>query len=205
MNMTMPSDRIMNTHNYYQTNAKRFFDDTVHLDMENIRQAFLELIPEHGKILDAGCGSGRDTLNFIKNGYEVVAFDFSEEMVKLASEHTGQTILNISFEDISFDDEFDGVWASASLLHVPKKSIHTAISNLARSLKRNGILYSSFKYGENEINKNNRLFNNYTEFTFKSLVDSIGSLDLIRHWKTEDNRPERKGEFWLNVLLLRKS
>ena len=66
---------------YYNENAVRFYEDTHKLDMQDIYNKFLPYIPEKGKILDAGCGSGRDIKAFSKLGYQVTAFDASIEMV----------------------------------------------------------------------------------------------------------------------------
>jgi SAM-dependent methyltransferase len=195
----------MSTHQYYSDKAKQFFDETVDLDMEKLYRLFLDLIPANGKILDAGCGSGRDSLYFKTRGYSVTAFDYSEELVTLASEHIGGTVLHMSFDDLTFKAEFDGIWACASLLHVPKNKMQGVIDKLAEALKLGGILYASFKYGDKEEVRKERLFNDYTELTFQGLIKKIPSLKIIKHWKTADVRPNRKGEYWFNVLMRKGS
>ena len=97
------------TKKYYEEKAQQFFNGTVALDMDTLYQPFLDLMPDHGKILDAGCGSGRDTLYFKKKNYAVVAFDYSAELVKLASDHIGEPVLHMSFDDVDFCNEFDGI------------------------------------------------------------------------------------------------
>jgi len=194
----------MTTKEYYDQNADTFFKETVNIDMEDLYEPFMGLMPPKGKILDAGCGSGRDTLYFIEKGYDVVAFDYSEPLVELATEYTGQEILLKSFEDIDFVQEFDGVWACASLIHVAKNDIHSAIAKLEKSLKPNGVLYASFKYGDDEEVRKGRFFNDYTESSIESLTKDISSLRVINMWKTEDLRDDRKEEFWLNVLITKR-
>ena len=194
----------MTTKEYYDQNADSFFKETVNIDMEDLYKPFLGLIPQGGKILDAGCGSGRDTLYFNKKGYNVVSFDYSEPLVELATEYTGQEILLRSFEDIDFTDEFDGVWACASLIHVAKRDINSAVAKLERALKPNGVLYASFKYGDDEEVRKGRFFNDYTESSIESLTKDISSLRVINMWKTEDLRDDRKEEFWLNVLFTKR-
>lgn len=189
------------TRTYYSENAQEFYDGTVNLDMGYQYKSFLKMIPKGGKILDAGCGSGRDSLYFKKKGYMVVAFDYSEALVKLASDLIGSSVLHMSFNDVAFIEEFDGVWACASLLHVPKNEMEGAIAKLAKALKPDGILYVSFKYGNKEEVRKGRLFSDYTESSFQALIKNISSLKIIKHWKTEDVRPKRKGEYWLNVLM----
>jgi SAM-dependent methyltransferase len=158
--MTQHSDPLKETLDYFQSNAKKFFDDTVSIDLTDLYLPFLERLPEIGRILDAGCGSGRDTRFFTRQGFEVVAFDNSPEMVRLASDFTGQDCLLLSFDDIQFDNRFDGVWACSSLLHVPKRHMAAVLNRLCTALKQGGILYCSFKYGDDEVFRNGRLFSN---------------------------------------------
>jgi len=189
------------TRTYYSENAQKFYDGTVNLDMESHYNTFLNMIPKGGKILDAGCGSGRDSLYFKKKGYNVVAFDYSEALVKLASDLIGTPVLQMSFQDIAFIGEFDGIWACASLLHVPKTEMRGIISKLAEALKPDGILYASFKYGYREEIRKGRLFSDYTKSTFQALIKKESSLKIVKHWKTADVRPKRKNEYWLNALM----
>ena len=133
------------TLNYYQTNSESFIENTINVDVNDLYRPFLENIPSTGKILDAGCGSGRDTKFFLEKGFNVVAFDNSPNMVRHAAEYTGQEVLLMSFEDIEFKDNFDGIWACASVLHVPENNIFTVLSKFADALKDDGILYTSFK------------------------------------------------------------
>ena len=191
----------MTTLEYYTDKAKEFCDGTVNVDMGDLYLPFLKLIPDGGKILDAGCGSGRDTKFFKDQGYSVVAFDFSAEIVKLASEYIGETVLHMSFEDVDFENQFDGIWACASILHVPKNDIGGVLSRLSRALKKSGILYTSFKYGDAEEVRKDRLFSDFTELSFQTILEPVPSLKMIKHWKTVDARPDRKDEFWLNMLL----
>lgn len=188
--------------NYYDLNAKNFFDDTVDADMNPHYNEFLKLIPEKGSILDAGCGSGRDTLMFKSLGYEVTSFDGSIEMCKLASEYVKQEVLHMQFQEINFKSEFDGIWASASLLHVPSNEIEMVLKKLKDSLKENGILYASFKNGEFEGERNGRYFNDLTE---ESAVELFNKVDfkIIKTWITNDSREERQHEKWTNILVVK--
>ena len=189
------------TLNYYQTNSESFIENTVNVDVNDLYRPFLENMPSTGKILDAGCGSGRDTKFFLEKGFNVVAFDNSPNMVRHAAEYTGQEVLLMSFEDIEFKDNFDGIWACASVLHVPENNISTVLSKFTDALKDSGIIYTSFKYGENEGIRNGRFFADYTEERFDQLLAVIPKLELIQYWKTSDLRPGRSEEKWLNILL----
>ena len=99
---------------YYNRNADAFFDSTIHADMSEQIRAFLEFLPAGGTILDAGCGSGRDSLVFMKHGFHVEAFDASEEMCKRAAKVLGKKVLQCRVEDMAFQEQFDGIWACAS-------------------------------------------------------------------------------------------
>ena len=199
------SDPTESTLNYYQTNSESFIENTVNVYVNDLYRPFLENIPSTGKILDAGCGSARDTKFFLEKGFDVVAFDNSPNMVRHAAEYTGQEVLLMSFEDIEFKDNFDGIWACASVLHVPENNISTVLSKFTDALKDNGILYTSFKYGDNEQIRNGRFFADYTEERFDQLLAAIPKLELIQYWKTSDLRPGRLEEKWLNILLRKVS
>ena len=186
--------------NYYDLNAQEFFDGTVDADMSSHYKEFLAQIPEKGHILDAGCGSGRDTLMFKSLGYEVTAIDGSIEMCKLASEYAGQEVLHMQFQDIEFDSIFDGIWASASLLHVPSNEIEGVLIKLKNSLKENGIFYASFKYGDFEGERNGRYFNDLVEKTVIDLFSNV-CFDVIKTWITSDSRKGRQDEKWVNILV----
>ena len=195
------SDPTESTLNYYQTNSESFIENTVNVDVNDLYRPFLENMPSTGKILDAGCGSGRDSKFFLEKGFSVVAFDNSPNMVRHAAEYTGQEVLLMSFEEIEFKDNFDGIWACASVLHVPENNIATVLSKFTDALKDNGILYTSFKYGDREQIRNGRFFANYTEERFDQLLAVIPKLELIQYWKTSDLRPGRSEEKWLNIVL----
>ena len=188
--------------NYYNENAKEFFEGTAYVDMSENYIDFLSYIPKQGKILDAGCGSGRDSLMFIQKGYRVEAFDGSSEMCRLASEHTGQEVKHMLFQDIDFKEEFDGIWASASLLHVPSQELKDVLVKLFQSLKSGGTFYASFKYGDFEGERNGRYFHNLTEETAGEAFKEAG-FKVEKMWITGDVREGREDEKWINILVVK--
>lgn len=141
---------------YYDENAIEFFENTKNADMKELYELFLKYLPKGSKILDLGCGSGRDTKYFLQNGYDTVAIDGSLEMVKLSTQYTGKQTFHMTFEQLDFYEEFDGVWACASLLHVPRSKIDLIFRKIYLALKKNGIFYSSYKYGNTEEFRNGR-------------------------------------------------
>ena len=123
---------------YYDTHAQEFFDSTVHYDLSEIYALFLSHLPKGARILDAGCGSGRDSKYFLSQGYEVEAFDGSLELVKLARQFTGLLVHHKRFEDVVEREVFDGIWASASLLHIPQDALLSVLEKLKAALRPGG-------------------------------------------------------------------
>lgn len=188
------------TNKYYQDNACSFYSATVEIDMSAIYQKFLPLIPKGGSILDAGCGSGRDSLHFKSQGYDATAMDASVALCKLASNLLGQDVYCLGFEDITWQNHFDGVWACASLLHVSKQKLPSVMTRLTKSLKAGGVMYASFKYGDSERVKGGRAFTDMTEESFAELLKAVPELSLKESWVTADRRVD-SDQNWLNVIL----
>lgn len=194
----------MDSIEYYDKYAAVYFDNTVDLDMSGILDDFLEKLPLNADVLDLGCGSGRDSLYLEKAGCYVTPLDGSEEMCKLAEIHTGKEVLNIRFEQIDFDEVFDGIWACASLLHVQESDMADVIRRVMISLKKKGILYMSFKYGDISGYRSERYFNCFTEQSMIRLLQQCPELEIIRIWTTEDIRKNHENKTWLNVMARRK-
>ena len=189
---------------YYQHHADDFFNSTVNVDMRSLYTPFLERIPKGGRILDAGCGSGRDSKAFLQQGYQVEAFDATAEMAKLASQQTGLSVKQMTFSDVDAVNHYDGIWCCASLLHVSAAELPDAMAKLARALKPGGIWYVSFKYGDGERVKDGRRFTDLNEQGLNTLLAGLAGITLVGYWMTEDKRPDRS-EMWLNALLQKRS
>ena len=123
------------TTDYYDLSADEFSDATKNLDVEHLYKPFLTRLPVGAKILDAGCGSGRDALAFKQRGFSVTAFDASAPLVDIAKKHSGIEVLQMRFQDMHWRDEFDGIWACASLLHVPKSEMDGVMEKIICALK----------------------------------------------------------------------
>lgn len=195
---------MSDTFTYYDSHASGFFSETVAVDMSELRGRFLASVPEGGLILDAGCGSGRDSKAFLELGFRVRAFDASAELVRMAAVHTGQAVQHRRFEDVDERDCYDGVWACASLLHVPEPDIPSALGRLWAALKPDGVFYASFKLGEGERIHAGRHFTDATEARMRAWLDSLPDVADVECWTTPDRRPGRD-ETWLNVLVRRRA
>jgi 2-polyprenyl-3-methyl-5-hydroxy-6-metoxy-1,4-benzoquinol methylase len=198
----------MGTLDYYQRNAKEFFSQTINVDMQNVYHPFLEYLPKahlsnQQKILDFGCGSGRDSVFFANQGFEVVAIDGSKSLIELAQ----QTDTRIDWQCLRFDEiakqswqnHFTGIWACASLLHVPFDELPKLLNDLILCIKSDGILYASFKYGDAEREKDGRFFCDMNEQRWKLIEEQLISTKLLKVWQTFDNRVDRQ-EIWWNIL-----
>lgn len=186
---------------FYDQNADTFIEQTADVDMSGLYEGFCRLLPEGGSILDAGSGSGRDALAFAQMGYEVEAFDASKEMVDATRRRAGVPTHHMSFQEIKLNRKFDGIWACASLLHVPRVELSEVLKRLSNYLEPSGILYASFKYGDEERKKGGRYFNDLNEELVKEQLANVKSLELLETWTTDDQRRERSNEQWLNCIL----
>ncbi|MCD8078646.1 MAG: class I SAM-dependent methyltransferase [Lachnospiraceae bacterium] len=184
---------------YYDEHAEEYCAVTANADMSYCRDRFMAYLPVGAHILDAGCGSGRDSRVFLEKGFIVTAVDASEKICKEAEKLLGQDVLQCTFQKMSFLNEFDGIWACASLLHVKKDEINLVMKNLRTALKPDGILYASFKYGTKERMVQGRLFNDYDEKSLITLLINNGFM-ACDVFITEDVRTTRHGEKWVNAI-----
>ena len=111
---------------------------------------YLQWLSKGSKILDLGCGSGRDSKFFIERGFDVTPVDGSGEMCLRAEKIIGKKVRKLTFDELDYDGVFDGVWACASLLHVKKDEMNETLKRVSRSMKPDGVLYISFRYGDDE-------------------------------------------------------
>ena len=189
------------TIDYYNKNAQRYIDETVSVDFAAVQDRFLELLPEGAKILDFGCGSGRDTKYFLNRGYQVDAVDGSEALCRTASEYTGIAVKKMLFQELDEVEKYDGIWACASVLHAKRVELPGIFEKMSAAVKRSGIIYVSFKYGELEGERNERYFTDMTENSMAELLKCVPELKVERQWITGDVRAGRGDERWLNMIL----
>lgn len=192
---------MVNTIDYYNRNVQSFIDGTVSVDFTQIQNAFLELLPKDARILDFGCGSGRDTKYFLDCGYQVDAMDGSMKLCRAASEYTGIHVKQMLFQELAEVEKYDGIWACASILHVKKAELPDIIRKMSLATKENGIIYVSFKYGDYEGERNGRYFTDMTEISMKELLADFPELEVEKQWVTGDVRAGRGDERWLNMIL----
>ena len=188
---------------YYDGNAKKFIANTANIEFSALQKTFADMLPEGGRILDLDCGSGRDSLAFLKAGFAVDAVDGSAEMASAASELTGMKVEHATFADFEPKRVYDGIWACSSLLHVPAAELPAIVAKYAAALKPGGRFYLSFKLGDHDGMRNGRWFTDMTEQSFRRLVDDVEGLTVDRIGITSDVRPGRADEKWLNAWCVR--
>lgn len=192
------------TLDYYNHNAEGFTSGTLDVQFTAVQDRFLGYLAPGARILDYGCGSGRDSRYFLSKGYQVEACDGSEEMVKIATKTAGIAVKQMLFEELDETARYDGIFACASILHVPSKALPDIFRRLKRAVKKDGIVYVSFKYGTFEGERNGRYFTDLTEEGLQIIVtaaDPAHPFVVVDQWISGDARPGRADEKWLNAIL----
>jgi len=200
------------TLNYYDENAVEFVCQTLSIDMHDLYELFINQLPQRDTqcILDVGCGSGRDANYFAKQGYEVTAIDASAELIQWARQHhmsSRITWVHLDFSSIekqAWENKFTGIWACASLLHVPFLELPCIIESLLETLTDDGVMYLSFKYGEGERIDNERFFCNVNESRWTTIVANIPQVIEYDIWLSADKRADCK-DAWFNVMIKREN
>lgn len=186
---------------FYTTKAGDFCRLTASLSMDTEYKPFLKMIQRGGHILDAGCGSGRDSVEFQSRGYQVTAIDASRAMVQ-AAKSRGINARMMTFQRMKFPMKFDGIWACASLLHIPQVEMPAVLRRFAKALKPQGVLYVSLKEGHGEkIAEDGRFFSYFTIKDFEGLLVREHLFEIIATWKSGHTRASRKIPRWLNFLV----
>ncbi|EJN15065.1 hypothetical protein PMI42_01363 [Bradyrhizobium sp. YR681] len=136
------------TLNFYRQNADAYADWKK--SPSTRLKSFLELLPSGGAILELGCGAGNHSAVMLAEGFSVRATDGSPEMAEIASRRLGHPVEAMRFDQLDAQEAYDGVWASACLLHVPRDELAGILARIHRALKPSGVFYASYKMGEND-------------------------------------------------------
>lgn len=195
--MYMGNDE-QSTIDYYNKNAPVYIKRTFHVAMEECQNRFLQHLPIGSKILDAGCGSGRDAVAFIKKGYDVLGLDAAEEMVNYVRNELHIPVVKGLFQEMEFSEAFDGIWASASLVHVLPSQLADVLHRFWKALKPNGIIAISFKDGEGVKHETGRTFTYMNKESLSEYLEDFQTLDYWYH------TPEKGINLlpckWLNLI-----
>ena len=192
---------------YYDDRASAYYQQTYAVSLNDIYSQFIDNLTSDSvqTILDVGCGSGRDSEYFASLGFTVTAVDGSTKLLDLAKESCRHDIdwLKLSFKDIAkqnWVNHFTGIWACASLLHLPFNQLEGVLNTLVTALKTNGVIYLSFKYGDSERLDGDRFFCDMNDSRIEQLLTKVPSVTLVKSWQSYDKRYDNS-TVWFNILL----
>ena len=188
---------IETTLSWYKENAPLYAEETKNSLVYDALGEFLSRVEEKGRILDLGCGSGRDSFFFLEKGFFVDSMDGSEDMKREAERLFGINVRLSDFLSLDEEEKYDGVWAQASILHLEEESLRKVLNLISRALKTGGVFYTSFRKGEVDGFENGRWYTNMTESRFSSLLPP--NLQIEKSWEGKDVRPG-VNKTWLSII-----
>lgn len=137
---------------YYAKNAKAYYEQTASVDPSSFLQPFSECLTPPARILDVGCGSGRDLFWFRRRGYETIGFEASPDLAELARSHSQCPVIEGDFENFDFSSlSADAILLIGALVHIPHKRLSVIFGRIARALSPGGKVLISMKEGEGEF------------------------------------------------------
>ena len=193
---------ITKTIQFYNENAESYFKSTATVDFTSTYNRFLKYIPEHGSIIDMGCGSGRDVSAFARMGYEAVGLDASEKLAEIAMKESGESVIIADMSSWVADKPFDGIWCCASLLHLQDEELRSVVANFEKNLKPGGAIFISVKSGiETGVDEKGRYMRNFTEKELEDLL-TFANISVTEKWETKD-KLAREDFYWINMIGIR--
>lgn len=162
------------THQYYDQHASAYAEATQSLSMDRWLLPFARLLPPEARVVDLGAGGGRDLRRFAELGFQAVGLDRSLALATLARQHAGRPTIVGDLRQLPLADRsFDGVWASASLLHLARPEIEVGLREAHRILATDGVLFASMKRGQRDgVDRQGRSFTYVTPQEFAEMVDA---------------------------------
>jgi SAM-dependent methyltransferase len=134
---------------FYRQNAEAYAQREITSRHARLAK-FLALLPQGAAILELGCGAGSDSAEMLARGYDVTPTDGSPELAEIASRRLGRPVGTLLFHDLDAVESYDGVWANACLLHVPRDQLANVLALIHRAIKPGGAFYASYKTGEGD-------------------------------------------------------
>lgn len=190
---------MRSTIDYYNRIADSYYWTTVGIDMSKLRNAFAAYLPAEARVMDLGCGSGRDVMAFGDMGHEASGLDASKELVELAKERLEVKASVGDMVTWRASEPYDGIWCCASLIHLNEEEKKRFFGNLQYNLKPGGVIYISVKEGiETGTDEEGVYTSNCTAEELKSFLNGAGC-EILETVVTEDAMG-RPGVKWLNVI-----
>ena len=196
---------IRQTLDYYERNAEKYSNATAGARLSDRYRLFLCGLPKDARILDAGCGSGRDSAAFLRMGYDVSAFDECPALCRLSTKRTGVSTRQLRFQEFDEIEKYDGIWACASLLHVTKVELPECVSRLIHGLKPGGAMYMSFKHGSGErIAPDGRFYSDLTSGDLQSLLSEMAGIRTEKLWSAMGTDVYGDPTRWVNAVVRKR-
>lgn len=190
---------MRSTIDYYNRIADSYYWTTVGIDMSKLRNAFAAYLPAESRVIDLGCGSGRDVMAFCDMGHDASGLDASKELVELAKERLEVKASVGDMVTWRASEPYDGIWCCASLIHLNEEEKKRFFGNLQYNLKPGGVIYISVKEGiETGTDEEGVYTSNCTADELKSFLDGA-DCEILETVVTEDAMG-RPGVKWLNVI-----
>jgi 2-polyprenyl-3-methyl-5-hydroxy-6-metoxy-1,4-benzoquinol methylase len=189
------------TLDHYNVNAKSFWEGTRDHDVSQNIQAFLSALPkkQHLDILDFGCGPGRDLFTFKEMGHRVVGLDGSGEFCEMAKQHANCEVLHQNFLNIELEYKvFDGVFANASLFHIPSSQLTSVLGKLQQAIRVGGVLFASIPRGSAE-GWNGSRYGHYMEIDVMTSYLERSGFQVLHHYYRPSGLPIDQ-QPWLAVV-----
>lgn len=183
----------------YEMRASDFWHGTKDHDVSQNVTALLRHLAGKGPfdILDLGCGPGRDLMAFKKHGHHPVGLDGCASFVQMAREHTGCEVLHQNFLSLDLAKErFDGIFANASIFHVPSQELARVLGELHQSLKDNGVFFSSNPRGPNIEGYNGSRYCTYMDLDRYCHYLEQAGFEKLEHYFRPAGKPRRE-QPWL--------
>lgn len=200
-------DYVRKTIDVYDTIAQFYAKRTVDYAPEREREKFIQRIKSQGKILDAGCGPGRDSAFFAEKGFQVVGIDLSGKLLEIAKQKASTaTFLKQDFRNLDFSPStFDGIWACASLLHLKKIDIPNVLKKFYELLQPEGILFIMVKEGRGEADVQESISSNLSRhFTYfdreeisKLLKQTGFAIEEVYTFNERDRDKAKRNLIWI--------
>ena len=185
---------------FYEAHADDYARRTLDADLSDVRRRFARSLTPGARILDLGCGPGRDLRAFSELGFAPVGLDASPALVRIARSVSGVPVTVGRIEEIEFDREFDGVWACASLLHIRRQDLSLTLRRVRAALKPGAPFFASVQEGSGDSRAaDGRIFTYFEEREFQSALSDHGFSET-ESWRTADSLREGRRLTWLNFL-----
>lgn len=193
-------DVIRQTIAYFDEHAEKQFREAFENTDMTMQDKFLSYVKDNGHILDLGCGAGRDSAYFMKRGYTVTAADGSQKMCRHAESRLGIPVKTMEFTKLDDEDLYDGIFANASIMHLPYEQLKQLMPALLKALKNGGVLYASFKYGDFEGISHNRYFTYLNEQKITELLEG-NDYEMLETGRSGQEKEALYGFSWIYFIL----